>query len=322
MNIRLYLYRKRERLKKSLFHALQSSCKVLLYHRVINEEYDPQQLCVSPENFNEQLTRLKEKGIFLTIEEFCHILSTGRKFPRNAMMITFDDGYADNYSNALPILESLGLQAVFYIATNNLNTNNLFWWDTLDLVYKNMEVNKHELLTLARENNLNDPDQLYDFYLKQCKTASSLETREKLMNRLTSSTTIDQEMSKRYRCLSDDMLKKMVASKSVVIGGHTVNHLSLAHQERKDQYFEIKNSVDYLTSATGHNIEHFSFPYGEHIHFNNETLAICRELNLKSGAANYYDHVKSSDDVMAFPRIVVRNDNFYTLYRKLKRMPA
>lgn len=317
MSVRYFLYKKREELKRSIFRSLNGYCGVLLYHRVIEQAYDPQQLCVSPDNFYEQLSQLKRKGNFLSMDEFCYIMSVKKKFPRNSFVITFDDGYVDNYLNALPILETLGLQAVFYISTGNLDTNHLFWWDTLDLVYKNKTENDKELQVLAQERGFGGSEELYSYYLQQCKTAE-LANRESMVKEFSGNTQIEAHEKNKYRCLSGKELQQLAASKSAVIGAHTVNHLSLAHQPGNIQHTEINDSVQELARRLGKPVEHFSFPYGEKSHFNPTTISICRELNLKSAAANYYDYAKNNDDIMAFPRLVVRNDNYKTLNEKLK----
>src|SRR5437762_2090069 len=96
------------KIKKEFENSFYSSCHALLYHRITKLKNDPQLLSVSPENFYEQIKFLKTKFYVLEIEEFLHIKNSRKEnFPKNSFVITFDDGYADNYLEALPILESL-----------------------------------------------------------------------------------------------------------------------------------------------------------------------------------------------------------------------
>src|ERR1700741_1643779 len=161
MSLKLTLYRQKEKLKQSLYRARNGYCTVLLYHRIVDLVYDPQGLCVSPDNFHDQLSVLKKNHAFITIEEFTHLLSQKKAFTKNALLISFDDGYADNYHTALPILESLNLEAVFYIATKNLDTDNLFWWDELDLIFKQVKEAGRDVAALISMHNLKNADDLY-----------------------------------------------------------------------------------------------------------------------------------------------------------------
>jgi len=156
MSLRTKLYRQKEKYKRYLQRRKNGYCTVLLYHRVIDLDYDPQQLCVGVNQFAKQLEVLKQKSVFLGLEEFTHLLQNNKKFPKNSFLISFDDGYADNLHNALPILESLNLPAIFYISTAGINTDNLMWWDELDLIFR-----KKNDGTLAAK-------QLYKDYLMKC----------------------------------------------------------------------------------------------------------------------------------------------------------
>ena len=108
---------------------------VLIYHRVTNLNQDPQLLTVKPENFHQQIEYLKKNYNVLTIEAFREILKAGNGFPQKSLMITFDDGYADNYFEALPILEEFDVQALFYITTSLVGTQKEFWWDDLERIF-------------------------------------------------------------------------------------------------------------------------------------------------------------------------------------------
>ena len=122
-------------------NLIDSSAVVLLYHRVTELNDDHQLLAVRPSNFYQQIEYLKKNYNVLPIEEFCHILKRKRKFPRGSIIITFDDGYSDNYTTAMPMLESLKVQALFYITTSLLETRQEFWWDQLErIIFSNNKI--------------------------------------------------------------------------------------------------------------------------------------------------------------------------------------
>lgn len=316
--MKLYLYRKKESWKRKLHRFSNGSCTVLLYHRVFDAKFDPQGLSVSPENFEAQLIYLKQNHVFLTVDQFYQILNSGKVFPKNSLLITFDDGYADNYYNALPILEKLKLQALFFIATKNLSSPELFWWDELDLFFQKIHQRKIDVQELIKKHQLKDVNQLYEFYLINCKIASSLSIRESYMDEIRSMVSLDDELKENYKFMNSDELVKMAQSDYAVIGGHTINHLSLGHLSDADQKNEIEGSVKWLESLLNRKIEHFAYPYGEKHNYNKTTIELCKQLHLKSAAANYCDYVTPKSDLYSFPRFVVRNDTPQVLSNKLK----
>src|SRR6188474_2397677 len=101
----------------SLFKNLTGACSVLLYHRVCKLDHDNLLLSVTPDNFFDQVNYLKKYHRILKADEFREIVLQKKKFPPGSVLITFDDGYADNYINALPVLESLDVEAIFFIST-------------------------------------------------------------------------------------------------------------------------------------------------------------------------------------------------------------
>lgn len=320
MGIKLELYRQKERLKRRIHRGRFGYCTVLLYHRIIDLKYDPQLLCVSPENFEKQLTELKKNSVFLNIEEFCEILNKGKRFPENSFLITFDDGYADNLHYALPILEVLNLPAVFYVSTAGIDTDRLMWWDELDLIFKKQKENATDISALIRKYNFKTSEELYHYYLNKCKTAASLSERNILMDEVRTISEVLPNEKENYRTLSMEELKKLSASKMVTVGGHTINHLSLGHLSAADKRTEIDGSVKWLEENLGLKINHFSYPYGEKSNYDETTISLCRQKKLHSAAANYEGYVSAGADLFSFPRFVVRNDTPEVLLKKLKRV--
>lgn len=94
-----------------------SMLRVLMYHRIADDQ-ETDILCVSPFRFSEQMRWLKEKGYtVLTLDEAMKGLSMGT-LPERAVLITFDDGYRDNYENAFPVLGREALPATVFPVTS------------------------------------------------------------------------------------------------------------------------------------------------------------------------------------------------------------
>ena len=92
---------------------------VLNYHKVDRREIS---LSVSPEDFDRQMTFLKENGYHtITPHEMYMAFTDGAPLPTNPVLITFDDGYADNYINAYPILKKHGMKAAIFVVTDFLD---------------------------------------------------------------------------------------------------------------------------------------------------------------------------------------------------------
>lgn len=97
-----------------LFRWSKERPVVLLYHSINNQNHF---LSISPEIFEKQIKFLKEKGFkFLRVEDLVHL----EKLERKSVLITFDDGYKDNFLNAVPILEKYQIPALFFISVNLL----------------------------------------------------------------------------------------------------------------------------------------------------------------------------------------------------------
>jgi peptidoglycan/xylan/chitin deacetylase (PgdA/CDA1 family) len=321
MNLRLNLYKKKLKLKSDFNRLRYGDCTVLLYHRVIDTTYDPQQLCVSPDIFSEQLKFLKRKYNFINVHEFDEHLKKNVKFKKRSLLLTFDDGYADNLQNALPVLEREELQALFYISIKNLNNSNIFWWDELDAIIREpSQMNKERLSYLLNERKVNNIEELYSFYLRVMKTAPDLKKRDHYLDEIRGLKSVSEKEKSQYRCLTYEELKQMSASKQAVLGAHSVNHLSLGHLNRTDQEYEITVSIKELEKIIQKSVKHFSFPYGEAQNFNNDTIEICRDKNLEHAAANYAGYVHAATDRFSFPRMVVRNDDPEVVHQKIKAL--
>lgn len=303
-----------QNLHKKYHHLWYGRCVVLLYHRIINLDFDPQLLAVSIENFESQMELLKQKYSCLTIEEFHQYLDSGKKIPKNSVVITFDDGYRDNFLNALPILERYNFQALFYITTGNINSNKEFWWDEVEkILYSKNSPNLNEIFWGNFYFSLEswNAEKRDDLYMKILPFFRGLEVDQRNMYliELRRIFCLNEEGRNTHLSMSLEELKEFSQSKSVVIGGHTVNHPSLAHINLVNQEFEIKKSIQFLEDCIGGKIVDFSYPFGTRSNYNLETIRICNELGINYVAANFPKKVDKRSDKFQFSRFLVRNWN-------------
>jgi len=295
--------------------VLDNPAVALLYHRVTDLEQDPQQLSVSPNNFFEQLTVIREKYNPLQIDEFTDLLMRRKQFPKKTIILTFDDGYADNFNEALPILESHSLQALFYIATEQLDSNKEFWWDEIEriLLAKRFPGEKISLkyaerdllmMTATLEQRVN----AYQLLHPILKYATPGE-RDELISQLREQAGSSANGRVTHRVMTKGEIKKLANSTSAVIGAHTHRHPALSALSSQEQEEEINKSKNILKEIIGKKIDHFSYPFGSKKDYNQQSVKICEESGFKMVAANYYGQVHRWTDRFQFPRILVRNWN-------------
>ena len=112
---------------------------VLTYHRIAKADpatrFDDGVIDATPEMFDRQLSLLRRWFNVLGMEDV-FAFRAGKSLPKNPVLITFDDGYKDNFQAALPILQRHGLKATFFVATDYIDQRRLFWWDRLNLLVK------------------------------------------------------------------------------------------------------------------------------------------------------------------------------------------
>ncbi|NJL11190.1 MAG: polysaccharide deacetylase family protein [Calothrix sp. SM1_7_51] len=107
---------------------------ILMYHRVGEAELDPWSLHVTQKNFEQQMSVLRKFAKPISLSELAQAQKNG-KIPKRSVVITFDDGYADNLYNAKPILERYDIPSTFFIATGHIGSSRIFWWDELEKLF-------------------------------------------------------------------------------------------------------------------------------------------------------------------------------------------
>jgi len=104
---------------------------VIMYHNVA-ENPQGRNDTVGPENFRKQIAYIKRQGYkVLPLSELAELIRAGKKLPRRAVVLTFDDGYENNFSQAFPILKASGFPATFFVSSERVGKPGYMNWEQL-----------------------------------------------------------------------------------------------------------------------------------------------------------------------------------------------
>jgi peptidoglycan/xylan/chitin deacetylase (PgdA/CDA1 family) len=293
---------------------------VLIYHRVCELAHDPQRLAVRPDRFAAHMRALREAFEVLRFEQ---------DWPpqrRPAVAITFDDGYADNIENALPILESAGVPATFFIATGYVGGGREFWWDELERVLLSGAAGPRRVQRLGAVEleraydgaSAGERRLLYQDLHPRLKKLS-VAAREDALASLREAFPESAPARRSHRVMDVDEVVRMGASGVVTLGAHTVWHQPLASLAVEAQRDEIGRSRTMLQEWTGRPVHVFSYPFGNHDDYTPQSVALCRDFGFTRVAANFPAVVRERTDPMQVPRFLVRDWPADELLHRLRR---
>ncbi|SHM86126.1 Polysaccharide deacetylase [Chitinophaga jiangningensis] len=300
-------------------NKIQPPAVILLYHRVTSLAQDPQELAVSPANFDAQLQHLQADYNVLHADQFLYYLKRGKPLPKRSVLVTFDDGYADNCLEALPIMTAQATPALFYITTSKLNTNKEQWWDDLERVMLTGNTLPATLeITIngaAHQFNTATSSAITDTYyaLQAILRFCSPDVIDQAMQYLYSWAGCGADGRPTHRMMTFDELRAMADSPYVHIGCHTHRHPAVGMLPYTQQLQEIGQSKEILESLLQEPMQHFSYPFGgrkflgSKRYYNADSIKACKELGLQMVCANYYGQVHTWSNRFALPRILVRD---------------
>jgi len=117
---------------------------IMMYHNV-NYTDVPKANTVSPENFERQMAYLKEHRYHvLSLDELVDKIKNGKRISRRSVVITFDDGYEDNYSYAFDILQKYQFPAIIFVPSDLVGTEGHLVWGQIEEMHKNgIDIGSH-----------------------------------------------------------------------------------------------------------------------------------------------------------------------------------
>lgn len=334
--------KKWSRAKQLIKNRFAPHALILMYHRITSLENDPYLLAVTPEHFADQLEVIRECTSPISLRQLKQALME-RRFPNRAVVITFDDGYADNLHNAKPLLERYEIPATVFVASGKVGKPYEFWWDELDRLvlqpgslppqlklgsngptrewslgeaatYSNSDYMRHKHWHVECENIPTDRHRLFQDLYNWLQAATEAD-KWCILEELAAQSGAEPTGRDSHRALTAQELRILAGGGLIEIGAHTMSHPLLASLPVGEQRNQIQRSKEILDEILKVFVTSFAYPHGS---YTQETITILRESGFICACTSDPSAVWQNASSFELPRLGVRDWDQNTFKRWLR----
>lgn len=273
---------------------------IFVYHRVLEQPDELFPETPDARRFDDQMRWVAGSLNVLPLTEAIGLLRENR-LPSRAACITFDDGYADNATVALPILRRHRLSATFFIATGYLDGGRMF----NDTIIEGIRRARSDSIDLT---SIDLGSYRVDTPTQKRKAIEELIAKVKYLpgsTRQDSAAALERAITEP---LPQDLMMTSLQVRELYdagmgIGAHTVSHPILSTLDHSRSVFEIRESRSVLESITGSRIELFAYPNGKRGQdYVQEHVDIVRSLGFSAALSTHWGVANAATDLFQLPR--------------------
>lgn len=254
--------------------------------------------------FKEQVGYIKKHYTPVTVEEVINAYNNGKQLPDHAILLTFDDAYADHFTYAFPILEHEHIQGVFFPPVKAVTEHTVLDVNKIHFLLAATPSDKmplllNELREMVEKNREEYGLESFDSYFEKLAVSNRFDPKEvifvkrllqvvlpeELRKKLTTelfekAVDMDEAMFSRELYMTTDQIKCMVDC-GMHIGSHGYDHYWLGSLSKEKQEFEIAKSIEFIKMVGGDiNNWTIGYPYGD---YNENTIALLKQYGCKMG---------------------------------------
>lgn len=267
---------------------------ILAYHRILpswrenDYPFDPELISATRDEFKWQMQYVAEHYSPITFETLIDALKTGGKLPPRPIIVTFDDGFDDNFHVAFPVLKALQMPATFFISTGYINQPRTFWFDWLHYLGKQaLPVRGIEFGDFRRgpagtsEDTRDAIDALFAYAkrLPDETLRTNLHSLEKALDIAYPEPGFPQSFP-----LTWDQVREMSAG-GMEFGSHTVSHPILANLTSEALAEELVQSKHQIEQQIGEPVRTLSYPNGDEHAFDSRVIEATKRAGYELAAS-------------------------------------
>ena len=262
--------------------------------------------------FKWQLEYLKKYYTVMHLRDVVGKIQRQEHLPDNVAIITFDDGFENNYSVAYPLLKELNLPATIFLTTDFIGKNQMLWPDKLFILFFETEVKEIDLrnfgLNISDLTSKKAKQKAFNLISNQLK-ALKLDKKQELISYIESILSKEKtsfSYSDNFKLLSWEQVNFMNETGLVHWGAHTCTHEILSQLDDGTLSEEIQKSCLRISSY-GENLL-FAFPNGRKQDFDERAKVILQRLNVLCSLTTVSGLNSYSQDAYELKRIDVDNN--------------
>jgi peptidoglycan/xylan/chitin deacetylase (PgdA/CDA1 family) len=249
--------------------------QILGYHKVSAERH-PFFAPVEPALFDKQMNFLKRHYLVMDLEELVERSRVG-DVPERAVAITFDDGYADNYHYAFPILKKYGLTATIFVATGAIDNAEVLWHDRIFDAFRyarrtRVRTGREDVKELALERH----SELERSLTAALRRAKELYGEERARFIADIEQALEPARPSTPCMLTWNQIREMHAA-GIRMGSHTVTHPILSRLPQNQLLRELYDSRQQIFECLRVPIRMFAYPNGGASDYNENVKRVLKE---------------------------------------------
>lgn len=287
---------------------------LILYYHSISENADwriDPSIVVSPTHFERQLRYLSRHAHVISLTELVEALRQKRALPTNSVVITFDDGYRDNFITATPLLRQYEFPATFFLATGYIGTGKIKWEDRLSYLLRNTRKTRIRVrhAGLAGEEvslplvSQRDRTQAFNRLSASLYCLSAADC-ESVIDQVRELAEIPAEQVVQDVMLTWDEIRQMTGVPGFTFGCHTVSHERLVTLSDSEVRREILESRHKVEDELGISVCAFAYPYGTHRDFDQRAVQVLREGGFDCAVTTNYTRNGLRSELFSLGRVI------------------
>ena len=275
---------------------------------------DLAEMVVKKETFESQIKYLSQHYNIISLEEFqCHAFNNAPLKP-NSVILTFDDGFIDNYTYAYPILKKYGCHATFFPIGNSLNDKGEVWLHWFYFLLDNISTDRISIEL--------DGDKIIDSQMNSESDKLSIIKHMKFFLEKSSDTEkykVAKELGKylpanlkhyKDNYLSVDEIQELSAN-GFSFGGHTMSHPKMANLSFERKKTEIEQTKSLLSSIINCRLCAFSYPHGQKTDFDQQDKQLLKDNGFTCALTTVEGLNDKDTDIFELKRIEVGEFSHY-----------
>jgi peptidoglycan/xylan/chitin deacetylase (PgdA/CDA1 family) len=288
-----------------------------MYHRVLpvssfEQTYSNSAIIVSTNTFEKHIGFLKKNFNVLSLDEFEQHLNDEGSYPSKSCLITFDDGWFDNYEYALPVLAKKGVPATIFLPYNYIGTSKRFWQEELTASLHLLRDDPRDEVTeflnslpyrIIQPDNEETLGSRINECIRQIKRLADQEIDAILAN----ARQLSDQQSKKHTNIDNYLTWNNVndmMDNHIAFGSHCLSHRILTGLSKDIMSAEIGESKAKIEAMLDTPVKSIAYPNGN---YNDDVLEATQKRGYSLGFSTVSGHVSQTTNRYAIPRININD---------------